>query len=281
MSAPIRLWVGELASLRDFSPLDLKRQVGRNLLVVTRDEPEGVGVILASLLSIAAQTRPEACSFKIVDLTSVDEPWAEHPEAFAEAVPHKVEVLGRHDLDVLVELAAEVARRVENPDEAKSRAPTIIFTILGLHRARQLREQDGGGSRFIRRDDETSKPDLRTCLVQVLKDGPEVGVHVLLWSDAYSNLTKVLDGSELDDLGLRIAGPLAAQESTKLFDDHIASTIEKPNRMVAYDDERVGKLQMITPYAVPPIELIYEIGDRCRELAMGPSTKAKAGRSKA
>jgi pyruvate/2-oxoglutarate dehydrogenase complex dihydrolipoamide acyltransferase (E2) component len=280
LSSPIKLWVGELASLKDFSPLELKRQVGRNLLVVTRDEPEGVGVVLASLLSIAAQTRPDACSFKIVDLTSVDESWADHPEAFAEAVPHKVEVLGRHDLDVLVELAAEVARRVENPDEARSRSPTIVFTILGLHRARQLREQEGGGSRFIYRDDEPGKPDLRTCLVQVLKDGPEVGVHVLIWSDAYSNLTKVLDGSELDDLGLRIAGPLAAQESTKLFDDHIASTIEKPNRMVAYDEERVGTLQMITPYAIPPIELIYKIGDHCRELAIGQPAKAK-GRTEA
>jgi hypothetical protein len=256
---PVTLWLGEPTSLRPTTAVLLKRQSGRNLMVLTRDEEQGVGVVLAGMLSIAAQTRPERGRFSIVDLTSADACWADHPEEFAAAVPHRVEVLGRRDIKAVVpELDAEVLRRTE---AGLMKEPAIFLVLLGLQRARDLRQSDGMGSSSLSIDLNTDDTvNLPQCLARILREGPEVGVHTLIWCDTYANLDRALDRSSINEIGLRISGPLAAAESHRLFDDEIASAIDKPHRMLKYDDDQVGAFELFRPYAIAPVEYIAAIG---------------------
>jgi S-DNA-T family DNA segregation ATPase FtsK/SpoIIIE len=264
----LHLWLGEPVSLKDPISAPFSRQPGRNLLVLSRDEQEGVGVVLAAMCSIAAQTEPDACSFSIVDLTSADAEWADHPEEFEAAVPHDAKVLPKKkDINMLVPvLAAEVARRVEAEDY---KSPMMVLVILGLHRARDMRESEdgvGGGSRFggfgLDGTAGAAQDDPRAALKAILRDGPEVGVHTLIWSDSYASLEKVLDGASFAQLGIRVAGPLPRNESHRMFDDDTASDIDKPHRMMKSDEERVGVLELFRPYAVPPASFLQAFGRR-------------------
>ncbi len=256
---PLWLWLGEPISLKSSVALPLKRQSGKNLLVLSKDEEQGVGVVMAALLSVAAQTDRSDCRFSVIDLTSADAVWAEHPEEFAASMPHKAEVLGRRDLRlVLPELEAEVTRRGSS---GLMREPTIILTVLGLHRARELREGGSGGSSLLSMNSgDDATPNLSNCMLKILREGPEVGVHTFFWCDTYGNLDRALDRGGLNEIGLKVSGPLAGQESHRIFDDEVAAGIDKPFRMVKYDDDQVGAFELFRPYAVPPVEYIREVG---------------------
>jgi ribosomal protein L7/L12 len=255
----LQLWLGEPTSLRPTVAVPLKRQSGRNLMILTRDEEQGVGVMLAALLSLAAQSRPGRDRFAVVDLTSADAPWADHPEEFASAVPHHVEVLGRRDLkSILRELGTEVERR---GDGGLMKEPTIVLVLLGLQRARELRQGDDMGGASISMDlNSDTEVGLPQRLASILREGPEVGVHTLLWCDTYANLERALDRSAVNEIGLRISGPLAASESHRLFDDDVASLIDKPHRMLKYDDDQVGAFELFRPYGVAPVDFIASFG---------------------
>jgi hypothetical protein len=271
----MQLWLGESTSLRPVRAPVLKRQSGRNLLVLGRDERQAVGLMMAALMSLAAQCAPGAASFRIIDLTSADEPWADHPEEFAESSGHDVEVLGRHQVSaVLSGLEREVKQRVADEETARAAAepasastnrarggatvepivaPPIFVVLLGAHRARDLRSE-GGPSRFSIVGE--PKSDARSALGRIIKDGPEVGVHVLVWCDAYANLERALDREALEEFGIKASGPLTDQESRRLFDDEAAALLDKPHRMVLGDDEQVGVVQTIRPFDLPTYEFM-------------------------
>ncbi|HEY0599196.1 FtsK/SpoIIIE domain-containing protein [Brevundimonas sp.] len=268
----LRLWVGEPTALRPATAASLKRHAGRNVLILTRDEHQGVGAALAAMLSLTAQIPPAAASFRIVDLTSADAAWADHPEIFAESVPHAVEVTGRHEFRrVAAELEAEVQRR---SDDGLMKEAAVFMVLLGAHRVRELK-QDDAGSMF---GDLSEEPvNVRRALQTVLRDGPEVGVHSLIWCDAYANLERALDRGGLGELGVKLAGPLSDQESRRLFDEDAAAHLDKPHRMVLGDDDRVGVLEVFRPYQAPVEAFLREFGAR---LSAAPTKPPRHARKK-
>jgi len=266
--ARIALWLGEPTALRPPVSASLKRQSGRNLMVLARDEEQAVGVVMAVLCSIAAQTRPGGCRFIIIDLTIADAEWADHPEEFRDSTPHEVEVLGKNGLrDRLPQLEAEIARRVEADAFAD---PMITLVIIGLQRARDLRV--GEDASMSMRFDVEPTVSLVDTLAKVLRQGPEVGVHTIIWCDTGANLERVLDRDVVNEIGLRVSGPLSGNESNRFYDDDVAAGIDKPHRMIKYDDDQVGVFELFRPYAVPPVEFLRQFGARLKERAE-PSTE--------
>ena len=85
----------------------------------------------------------------------------------------------------------------------------------------------------------------------IVSDGPDHGVHTFLWIDSVANLERIIDRRLLDEFGIRVSGALPDKDSHYLFDNQIAAQIAHPNRMVKYDDERVGVFNMFRPYKVP------------------------------
>lgn len=263
VGAKLEMWLGEPIALKPPVAAIMKRQSGRNMLVLSKDEEQAVGVIIAALCSLAAQSTVAGCRFDILDYTSADAPWADHPEDFVAAIPHAAEVGAKREIkNMLSGLAAEVARRTE-ADGAKD-APkdlTIVLTILGLHRVRDLRASERASSLSMRFDEETEVP-LADHLRQILRDGPDVGVHTLIWSDTYGSLERVLDRGALNEIGLRVSGPISGEESHRLFDSDVAAGIDKPHRMLKYDDDQVGVFEQFRPYALPSSDFIKEFGAR-------------------
>ncbi len=94
-------------------------------------------------------------------------------------------------------------------------------------------------------------PDLASQLAVLLRDGPECGVHVFAWCDSYANLERTLDMRLLREFGTRVLGRMSESDSSRLIDDDAAGHIDRPHRLVKYDEERVGVIEVFRPYTIP------------------------------
>lgn len=257
VASALKCWLGEPVSLDDPVFVELPPQAGRNMLVVAREERQAVDVMLSALASLTTQLPPRDLEINIVDLTTADAEWAEFPEAFRDAMPHSISVCGKHELRDLLPSLADVVSARQAKAEAKTEARAAsgqrkILVLLGAHRARDLRMKTDSGS-FFSLDQPAAEtgPDLSGLLRTIIADGPDHGVHTFLWIDSIANLERILDRRLLDEFGIRVSGALPDKDSHYLFDNQIAAQIAHPNRMVKYDDERVGVFNMFRPYKVP------------------------------
>ncbi len=224
-----------------------RRQGGANLLIVTREEEEGVGLLSACVLGLAAQHRPEAAKLYLLDLATADAPWSDLPGDLADLLPHRIEVLGRRDIPgLLAELTAEIQRRSDDASSAKAWSGYLI--IQGLHRARDLRSDPAQGYSF---GEEEPKASPAEQFATILREGPEVGIHTLVWCDTYLNLERTLESRALREFGYRVAGSMSQDDSMRLLDDAAAARLDRPHRLIKYDEDQVGVLEKFRPYRIP------------------------------
>ena len=80
-------------------------------------------------------------------------------------------------------LAAEIERR------GQLGAPPQFLFLYGLQRLRDLRRPDDDFG-FARQGE---KPTPYRLLVQYLKEGPPLGMFMILWCDTYTNLQRCFD----------------------------------------------------------------------------------------
>jgi S-DNA-T family DNA segregation ATPase FtsK/SpoIIIE len=255
-------WVGEPIAIKEPTSVCFRRQSGSHLLVVTRDEEEGIGILTATVLGLAAQQGPDRAHFFNVDLTTVDTTWENMAEDSARLLPHNIDVLGRRDVPrLLQDLVTEVSRRVESD---LSSEPSIYLVIQGIQRARDLRLEEVSSGVGFSGSGEATIPSAAKLLARLLKDGPEVGIHLMVWCDSYSNLKHVLEPRLLSEFGLRVAGPMSNEDSMRLLDDPSASRLDKPHRAIYYEEERPGYLEKFRPYALPESEWFTRTAQRMR-----------------
>lgn len=248
----VDLLLGDPIAIRDPISAQLRRQSGRHLLIISRDEAEGVGMCVASILSILAQHRPGTIKVFIADFTLADSEWAERAEEVEEFFPHEVKVLSRQRevAEVVRTLSDEVSRRTEaDPD------PCAIFLVLqGVQRMKVLRSEDESFSY----SDDSATPSEK--FAHILREGPEVGIHVIAWCDTVPNASRVADRRTMNEFGLRAGGVMSADDSHAFFDDAVASRIDKPHRIIFFDEERPGHLDKFRPYSMPPRQWLEMTG---------------------
>ncbi len=256
-------WLGEPIAIRPPTTARFRRQGGSNLLIVSRDEEEGVGVTLCSLLSLLGQYRSDAARFFIFNLTTADSDWNELPQHMAEEFPAEIQMVGRRNLaEVLNDLVKEANQRAE---DQSSNAPEIYFVVLGLHRARDLREDEDFLPKYSK-DNSAPALDPHALFLSLLREGPESGIHIIAWCDAYAGVARV-GRRVLGEFSMRVACPMSSEDSGRLIDDPLASKLEKPHRAVFYDEERPGQLEKFRPYDIPETKWIDLVASRMRERA--------------
>ncbi|MCL0105881.1 FtsK/SpoIIIE domain-containing protein [Thermodesulfovibrionales bacterium] len=241
------VFLGEPIAIRPPTTARFRRRSGGHLLVVTREETEGVGLLTSALLSLVAQHPPSETKFYILDFSSADASWADLTKELATLLPHSVKVLGRRDLPGLLRQLVELTRqRLE--EEIPGGQRDYLF-IQGLHRIRDLR-QESQDYRWGGREEDQSL-SLSEQFMLLLREGPEAGVHILCWCDTYGNLARVVDRRSLGEFTIRMAGVMSGDDSMNLLDDPAASRLDKPHRMIFFDEERPGYLEKFRPYALP------------------------------
>lgn len=252
----VDLLLGDPIAIKDPVAARIRRQSGAHLLILSRDEAEGVGMCIASITSVLLQQRPADAQVFIADFTVADSEWEERAEDIERHFPHRISVLSRQrDVAELVKtIAGEVRRRSDAPREHTS----IYLIIQGMHRLRVLRGDDES---FAYEEDHSTPSE---HFATILRDGPEVGIHVICWCDTYSNANRVADRRMMAQFGLRASGAMSADDSLSFFDDAAASRIDKPHRIIFFDEERPGQLEKFRPYSIPPREWLEAAGRKLR-----------------
>jgi S-DNA-T family DNA segregation ATPase FtsK/SpoIIIE len=250
----VESWIGEPVAIRPPVAVRWSRRSGNHLLVVTREEEEGVGVLMSVGVSLCVQYPAQRLRVYIADFCTPEAAWAGVSEVLQATFPEQIQVLGRREL---LRTLAELQERVRHSVEEGSVIREDHYLVLvGVHRIRDLRAPDDVAFRL---GEETSLHPSEQ-LMAILRDGPEAGVHVLMWCDTVGNLQRSLDRRALREIGLRVAGPMSEEDSMHLVDSPAAARLDKPHRMVFYDDERPGMVEKFRPYVVRDLAWLQGTG---------------------
>lgn len=247
--ATTRAWLGEPISIKDPTSVAFRRHSGGNLLVVGQREETALAMLASSLLSLIAQHPPGAAQFAFLDATPPDSALSGEPERLIGSLTEdrgsgraEVRLAGVRDAAaVLGELAAELGRRQQDERPAGAR---FLF-INGLHRFRALKrkEDDFGFSA----SEGPLTPDKH--LAAILRDGPAVGIHTILWCDTVANLNRALERQALREFDSRVLMQMSGADSGALIDAPDASKLGL-HRAMLYNEEH-GLVEKFRPNSMP------------------------------
>ncbi|MCV7278334.1 hypothetical protein H7J88_01575 [Mycolicibacterium flavescens] len=215
----------------DADPLftTLRRDAGSNLLIVDEHGGSTLSIALTSL-------QRQGASIELLDFAGDEDDW-----------PAVVDELGTLDgvrvgrrraaAPTLARLAELVNERQEM---GEYRSQPVVLALAAMGRARDF--------------DPNSYDDdaLTNLLGTVLKDGPEVGVHVLCWFDRPAGINKRVSSQQLNEFGQRLVGVLNRDDSSQLIDSENAATL-KAGQGICADLDRATE-HRIRRFAPPPLK---------------------------
>jgi len=259
-----KAWLGAAVAIKDPTSITFTRQGGSNLVVVGHDEESALGVLAVSLVSLAAQTPPRSAdaagsppapTFYILDGMRPDAAEAGYWDMFRGALPHGVRLADPRAMpEVLAEITTELERR---RGESIEDAPPIYLVVYDLGRFRELRREEET-FRFSASDDEPPSPSKQ--FGQILRDGPALGIHTLVWCDTCNTLGRWLDRQAIHDLEKRVAFQMSASDSSTLVDSADAGRLGA-HRAILYD-EGLGQMEKFRPYAPPTAAWLAAVSQR-------------------
>jgi S-DNA-T family DNA segregation ATPase FtsK/SpoIIIE len=238
--------LGDPIAIREPVAAAFRLQSSSNLLIVGQNDESALGMMTVALISLAAQHAPQTARFYVLDFGAVDVPYADTFEQIGQMLPHAVHIGRRRELpEVIGRLADEVKRRL---DDGQPGASFYLF-LYGLQRARDLRQEEVGFGGFggFGEDEGASNPAQQ--FAAILRDGPDLGIHTLVWCDTVTNLNRSLDRRALREFGIRVAFQMIAEDYAHLTDTPLASKLGA-YRALFYDEEE-GKVEKFRPYGLP------------------------------
>ena len=266
--APVA-WLGDAIAIKDPTAAIFRRQGGANMLVVGQREDLGTAILAMSMVSLAAGHDPHPGGatgrpgrFVLFEPAIAEE----NPEILLSklvgSLPHETEVVGRLGVpDTLDRLAAEVRRRVDNQ---VLDGEAVFVVIRDLARFRELRKADDGfGFSF----GSEKKVGPAQHFLDILRDGPTVGIHTILWCDSLTNLMRTFERGTLKEFELRVLFQMSGSDSSQLIDNPLASKLG-PQRAL-FIHEETGTFEKFRPYAFPNPEWLAGISTRLRERPQG------------
>lgn len=232
----LTLHLGLPVSVNGDGAVRLWRRSGGSLLVLSRDVETALGAVSAGILSASVAAGTNLQIF-VVENLGIDEDGAEVLAHVSGYLPNAV--YRRRKLDQLLStLVDEVRERVDSEDYGRQR---ILLVINGIQRAREL----GEDSYFDQLDTESPRGRLRT----VLRDGPEVGVHVLIIADTVDTLDRRLGDSALAEFGARFITQSSSVASQRLLSSERGTTLGSTYAIISEpDDDRCEKIR---PFPTP------------------------------
>ena len=247
-------WLGEPIAIKEPTAAYFRRQSGSNLLIVGQNDEQALGILASALFSLAVQHAPATVKFYLLDFSPVDVPYADVFQKIATQLPHPLRYGRRRELpELIAEIKAEVDSRMTDEKAAGSAStPAIYLFIYGLHRARDLRQEEGigfGSYNFGASGEESPPPNPAQQFPTILQEGPELGIHTLVWCDTVTNLNRVLDRRALREFETRVAFQMGAEDSANFIDTPAASKLGPYRALLVSEEE--GRIEKFRPYGLP------------------------------
>ncbi len=256
-TAPVA-YLGEPVAIKSPTGIAFRKQSGANVLVIGQQDELALAMLEMAIISLAAQHEVGNAKFLVLDGTPADSYLAGSLARVKDAVPHDLDMVDFRAIpDRINELATEMTRRIEENDNA---APPIYLVIYGLQRFRVLRkgEDDFGFSMSV--DDKPKPPNTGKQFVDLLKDGPAAGIHIIAWADTPIAVERTLDRTALREFDHRVLFQMSANDSSNLIDSPAANKLGF-FRALAYSEEQ-GVMEKFRPYAVPSDTWLKSVRDK-------------------
>jgi len=254
-------WLGDAIAIKDPTAAVFQPQSGSHLLLIGQQEESATGAISAAILSLAAhhEANPSnGASFILFDGTPSDSPFAGKLARLADIIPHPFQVAGNRTLPTIVGEVAEVVdrRRLEDPTEQ----PAIYLIVMDLTRFRDLRKNEDDFGSYGGFGGAEKPPSPSKQFATILREGPAVNVHVIVWCDTVPNLNRTLDRQGLGEFEMRVLFQMSAGDSSQLIDSPAAGRLG-PNRALFFSEEQ-GRLEKFRPYGLPDDAYLAEVKQR-------------------
>jgi len=240
-------YIGQPIAIDSPTAIAFPKLNGSNVLILGQNADTTTGLLCSSLLSLAAAHHPDRARFVVFN-GSTD---PQHDTLIRDTLgvmPHGYAQVPFRDVDVtLAELHAELKRRI---DTGQLDAPTTFIAILGLQRFRQFRKSEDNFSFSMDEasaSDAPGKPDEQ--LQDILRDGPIVGMHLLVVADRAASLEQVFDRRALREFDSRILFQMSATDSAQIIDSSEANDLG-PHRALLHREDR-GTIARFRPYGTP------------------------------
>jgi S-DNA-T family DNA segregation ATPase FtsK/SpoIIIE len=249
-------WLGDAIAIKDPTAIVFRPQSGSNVLIVGQNDEAALAMMMMGTLGIAAQhppAGPQACRFYLLDGSPVDSHLCGQLGHLKEVLPHPVTNVTWRDLGtVFGGLAAELKRRQESTSDDQAPVYIVIFDV---QRFRDLRKSDDDFG-YTRYDEDKPVPPSK-LFADVLRDGPPVGIHTMLWCDSVNNMNRTLDRQGMKEFENRILFQMSANDSSTLIDTPAASKLGE-NRALYYSEEE-NRIEKFRPYGIPEPEWLESV----------------------
>jgi energy-coupling factor transporter ATP-binding protein EcfA2 len=262
-------WIGDAIAIKDPTAAIFRRQGGSNLLIVGQREDLGASLQAMAMVSLAVGHDPHPggllgrpARFVVLEPAIAEEKPDIMLSRLADALPHEVEVAGRLGVaDALERLAGEVQRRIDNQ---VLDGEAVFLVIRDLGRFRELRKEEGSFGFSFGNEKKVGPAE---HFATILRDGPPVGIHSIIWCDSLTNLMRTFERSTVKEFELRTVFQMSGTDSSQLIDSPAASKLG-PQRAL-FIHEETGTLEKFRPYAFPSPEWLAGISERLRTRPQG------------
>ncbi|QEL14937.1 FtsK/SpoIIIE domain-containing protein [Limnoglobus roseus] len=250
------VWLGDAVAIKDPTAAVFRAQSGANLLLIGSSEEAALAILTAAMVAFTAEvpTAENARTVTLLDGTPDDSEHAEYLRKAATALGYATASVERFEIQqALADLAAEIAKRLSG--EVADRSARFVL-VQGLQRFRELRKPDDDFG-FGRKGDQPKSPG--ELFATILRDGPAVGVHVIVWCDSLTNLNRALDRQALKEFTQRVLFQMSSQDSSTLIDTPVASRLGRTRAL--FVQEELERPEKFRPYGLPELTWLRGIGE--------------------
>lgn len=253
------IYLGEPVAIRPPSHIALRRQSGANVMMIGQQDEIAQALMAMSLVSVGILSAPETATMYLLDGTPADSPQAGVLSSTLELLPQTTQTVDYRSVpEVINHIAKELERR-QAADETEA-APIFVF-VHGLQRYRTLRKSEDLFS--FSTSDEEKPPATDKQFADVLRDGPNFGIHTIAWSDTAATLDRTLDRATMREFDNRVLLQMSATDSSNLMDSPAANKLGM-FRALLYSEEQ-GVMEKFRPYALPASAWIEELKAKARK----------------
>lgn len=248
-------FLGEPVAIKEPTSVTFRRQAGSNMLIIGQQDESAMAMLISTMISLSAQHQATSAVFYLLDGTAADSPLAGQLPAMAAVLPQTVNLVEYRGVpEALDAISSELKHRQDSDD---SSAPEIYILIYGLQRYRALRKSEES---FSFGSDEEKKAATDKQFADLLRDGPQLGIHVIAWCDTPASIERTLDRGALREFDHRILFQMSANDSSNLIDSPLANRLGF-HRALAFSEEQ-GTLEKFRPYAIPDKRWLNEIANQ-------------------
>ena len=240
-------WLGAAMAIKEDTAAVFRLATANNLLIVGQQEEVTTSLVASTILSLNAQFPSDQLQLTVLDGTHSDATYATLLPEIIKHIDSRATLVGNREVEqAMQEIGEELQTRISDGTQGK---PTKFLIINGLHRFRDLRRNEDDFGFSI--GDEEKKRTPAQIFAELIKEGPSLGMHVIVATDTLTNLNRSVDRQGLREFDLRVLLQMGNNDSSNLIDSTAASKLGM-HRALLYSEE-AGTIETFRPYSIPVV----------------------------